>query len=69
MSRTSGAPVRGPRAFSDDVVLAKTGKRSAGWYRILDRWGADQKGHTATARYLREQHGVSPWWAQAVTNR
>ncbi|HUG16578.1 MAG TPA: YdeI/OmpD-associated family protein, partial [Thermomicrobiales bacterium] len=27
------------------------------------------KGHTAMARYLTDEHGVSAWWAQTVTNR
>jgi hypothetical protein len=59
----------GPRGFSDETVREKTGKRSEEWYAILDEWGAKEKGHTATARYLREELGVSPWWAQSVTVR
>jgi len=45
----------------------KTGKSSQEWYATLDAWGAGGKGHTATAKYLRDEHGVSPWWAQVVT--
>ena len=59
----------GPRGISEATVQAKTGKGSAEWYAVLDRWGAREKGHTATAAYLRAQHGVAPWWAQAVTVR
>ncbi len=61
--------VSGPRAISDEAVKAKTGKSSTEWYSILDAWGATQKGHTLTAKYLAERHGVSPWWAQTVTVR
>ena len=59
----------GPRGFSDEVVKAKTGRTSAEWYARLDAWGAAAKGHTLTARHLRDVHGVSAWWAQAVTIR
>jgi hypothetical protein len=50
-------------------VLEATGKRSADWYRILDGWGGATKGHTAMAKYLRDEQGVDPWWAQTVTVR
>ena len=39
------------------------------WFEILDRFGVADKGHTATARYLRDEHGVGAWWAQSVTVR
>ncbi len=57
------------RRISEDSVLRRTGKGWAGWLAVLDEWGAAEKGHTASARHLRENHGVSPWWAQAVTVR
>lgn len=59
----------GPRGFSEETVKAKTGKSSAEWYAVLDAWDGPSKGHTKMAKYLREEQGVSPWWAQAVTNR
>ena len=59
----------GPRGFSDESVKAKTGRTSAEWYALLDAWGASKKGHTLTAKYLRDEQGVSPWWAQSVTVR
>jgi hypothetical protein len=61
--------VLGPRGFRDEAIRAKTGKSSLEWYTILDTWGATTRGHTATAKHLRDLHGLSPWWAQAVTNR
>lgn len=63
------ATVKGPRGFSDDVIKEKTGKSSAEWYAILDAWGAAEKGHTQTAKYLRQEYHLSDWWAQAVTIR
>ncbi|MFI5273305.1 MAG: hypothetical protein ACHQ4H_09780 [Ktedonobacterales bacterium] len=59
----------GPRGFSKATVREKTGRGSAERYALLDAWGAAAKGHTATAKYLRDQQGVSAWWAQALTNR
>ncbi|MFQ5926265.1 MAG: hypothetical protein ACE5MH_02395 [Terriglobia bacterium] len=56
-----------PRGFSDAVVKARTGKSSAQWYRLLDKWGAKKKGHTLTAKYLLKRYRLSPWWAQVVT--
>jgi hypothetical protein len=57
------------RRISDESVKSKTGKGWAEWLVILDAWGTRDKGHTTTAKHLREAHGVDPWWAQAVTIR
>ncbi len=54
--------MKGFRGISEEG----TGRTSAEWYRILDEWGAREKGHTLAAHLLRE-YGLSPWWAQAVT--
>ena len=59
----------GVRRISEEAVREKTGRPWEEWFSILDGWGAKEKGHTATARYLRDEHAVSPWWAQAVTVR
>jgi len=56
-------------AIREDTVRAKTGKGWEEWFAILDEWGAAEHGHTAAARYLRTELGVSPWWAQAITVR
>ena len=59
----------GFRRISEEAVRAKTGKGWEEWYAILDACSAKEKGHTRTARHLLEEHGLSPWWAQAVTIR
>ncbi len=61
--------MKGFRGISDDRVRERTGKTSAEWYRILDEWGAREKGHTLAAKQLLQEYGLSPWWAQAVTIR
>ena len=59
----------GVRAISDEKVIEKTGKGWQAWFKILDDWDAPTKGHTASAKFLREEYDVPPWWAQAVTIR
>ena len=55
--------------ISDDAVRAKTDRVWQAWFSILDKFGAKEKGHTQAAKFLREKHGLSDWWAQAVTIR
>jgi hypothetical protein len=55
--------------ISDDAVRAKTDRVWQDWFRILDKFGLKEKGHTQAAKYLRDEHGLSDWWAQAVTIR
>ena len=52
----------------DARVRARTGHSLDHWFEVLDRFGATQKGHTATARHLVQDHGStagtrsqSPW--------
>lgn len=59
----------GEQQIGDEAVRAKTGKVWREWFEILDAWGAPEKGHVETARYLGDELGVPPWWAQAVTVR
>ncbi len=47
--------MNGFRGISEE----RTGRTSAEWYRILDEWGAREKGHTLAAHLLRE-YGLSP---------
>ncbi len=34
---------------------------------MIDAWPGSRQGHTAIAAWLREEHAVDGWWAQAVT--
>jgi hypothetical protein len=54
-------------AISDASVLKKTGHDLAHWFAVLDKFGAVEKGHTASARHLYETHGVDGWYAQGIT--
>jgi hypothetical protein len=45
---------RGEAAISEEALRDKTGKSRAEWFDILDGWGASEKGHKLTARYLAE---------------
>lgn len=57
------------RQMSDEAVKAKTGKDWKAWITLLDKFEAKEKGHTLSAKYLREKQGLSNWWSQAVTIR
>lgn len=63
------ARARGPRGIGEEAVRRATGRSWDEWFGVLDAMGARELGHTASARRLREEHGVAPWWAQAVTVR
>lgn len=52
---------------NDEAVLENTGNGYGHWFALLDKWGAKDKGHTAMARWLVEDHGVPGWWAQHLT--
>jgi uncharacterized protein YndB with AHSA1/START domain len=51
----------------DETILAKTGKSREEWYALLDALDCRAKGHKATAKFLEEDHGVGPWYAQSIT--
>jgi len=55
--------------ISDDAVQAKTDKVWRDWFGILDKFDVKEKGHTQAAKFLRDKHRLSDWWAQAVTIR
>jgi hypothetical protein len=58
-TRTSGP--------SEEKFIKKTGHGFAHWFSVLDRFGAVEKGHTAAARHLYDDHGVDGWYAQGIT--
>lgn len=53
---------------SDAKVFEATGKHWLEWVAILDAWGARDHRHPEIVEYLSHEHGVAPWWRQAVTN-
>ena len=52
---------------SEPRLVARTGHGWEHWLSLLDRFGAREKGHTASARHLAEDHGVDGWYAQQIT--
>ena len=52
---------------SEQRCVEKTGHGYDHWFAVLDRFGALRAGHTASARHLLEEHGVSAWYSQAIT--
>jgi len=53
--------------MSDTAVAAKTGKKWAEWFRILDKAGARKMAHREIAALLYTKHKVPGWWCQMVT--
>ena len=53
--------------MTDAAIATGTGEGWDHWLRLLDAWGATERTHTDIARFVREEHGVDGWWAQAVT--
>jgi hypothetical protein len=53
--------------LGDKAVLAKTGHGFDHWFAVLDAFEAGDKGHTAAARHLRDDHGVPGWHSQGIT--
>lgn len=63
----AGATSTRTARISDDAVHSRTGKTWSEWFAILDAAGGAQMAHKEVVAYLRDQHGVGPWWQQAVT--
>lgn len=53
--------------MSDASFVKKTGHDLAYWFAVLDKFGAVEKGHTAAARHLYQDHKVDGWYAQGIT--
>jgi uncharacterized protein YndB with AHSA1/START domain len=55
-------------ATSDEEIRRRTGRGWEEWFDLLDEWGAADRTHRETARWVAEQQGVHPlaWNAQAV---
>ena len=63
------APATRPAlATTDEVIRQRTGRGWEEWFDLLDEWGAAERSHRETARWVAEQQGIDPlaWNAQAV---
>src|SRR3954468_22044064 len=69
---TAGSPDgdRPPLVTSDENIRRRTGRGWEEWFDLLDDWGAAQRTHRETARWVAERLGIGPlvWEAQAVTH-
>ena len=65
-ARSGRAWVSDPE-HTDDVIRERTGRGWDQWRDVIDAWPGHADGHTAVARWLREEQDVDGWWAQAVT--
>jgi hypothetical protein len=57
-------------ATSDERIRERTGRGWEEWFDLLDEWGAAERTHRETARWVAEQQGIDPlaWNAQAVVS-
>ena len=58
-------PAKG--SVSNAKAIEKTGHGLDHWFAVLDRFGAVEKGHTAAARHLYDDHQVPGWYSQGIT--
>ena len=61
--------IPGARGIGDSAVIKATSKSWSEWYKIIDQFDREIKGHKLTAKYLHSEHKLSPWWSQMVTVR
>ena len=58
----------GARRISETALAAGTGRGSAHWAGVLDRFARGRAwSHRDAAAHLASEHGLSPWWAQMTT--
>ena len=53
--------------LSESTSLRITGHGLEHWFQVLDQFGGVEKGHTASARHLAEDHQIDGWYAQGIT--
>jgi hypothetical protein len=68
----AGEPVAMPRvlATSDENIVRRTGRGWEEWFDLLDDWGAPERTHRETARWVAEEQDAHPlaWNVQAVVS-
>lgn len=57
-------------ATSDEKIRQRTGRGWEEWFEMLDEWGATERSHRETARWLAEQQSLHPlaWNVQAIAS-
>jgi uncharacterized protein YndB with AHSA1/START domain len=57
-------------ATSDAAIRERTGRGWEAWFDALDAWGAAERTHRETARWVAAELGIDPlaWNAQAITH-
>ena len=63
----AASPVKAKGGLSDAKAREKTGHGLDHWFSVLDRFGGAEKGHTAMARHLYDDHAVPGWYSQGIT--
>jgi hypothetical protein len=53
--------------IGNEAVLKATGKSWSEWFALIDAAGGRGMGHKEIVAFVRERHGVGPWWRQMVT--
>ena len=48
-------------------VRRGTGREREEWFVVLDDWGGAARPYGEIAGWLRDEHGLSAWWAQKLT--
>lgn len=56
-------------SVSDEKIKIGTGKTWRHWVSVLEKFEAAKQGHRVTAKYLRNDLGLSDWWSQFITIR
>lgn len=51
---------------SSTALIDATGRDYDDWFTALDAWGAADRSSSDARAWLRDDHGVSAWWAQKL---
>ena len=52
---------------AESGVRRGTGREREDWFEVLDAWGGAAQPYGEIAGWLRDEHGLSAWWAQKLT--
>lgn len=66
-AKRAAAPPASRGEVSDASARQQTGHGLDHWFAVLDDFDGATKGHTASARHLKQEHGIPGWYAQGIT--